>query len=148
VVREIFPRDSTATALKVISLDFTKGFCYFTPMHRKYEQLLEMATNVAIRRMSRIYSYQFGLAAIRRDGAIIRAYNEYSDVPMPPAHAEYRGSQKAGRNSVIAVVRLNNSHKWLLAKPCDRCKAFMQNNGIKRVLYSIDEGEYGVMDLS
>lgn len=114
----------------------------------KITDLLDEATEVAIKRMARKYTYQFGVAALRADGVKIYSYNEYALVPTPPGHAEARAAKKLGFGAIMAVVRLNNSHKWLMARPCERCQAYMLNRGVERVLYSIGDQEYGVLSLS
>lgn len=64
-------------------------------------------------------------------------------------HAEVDCIIKARRGltgTVMYVVRIGKNGKLLNSKPCDRCFAYLQHVGIKKVYYSIDKYPYIVME--
>ena len=61
------------------------------------------------------------------------------------SHAELRCINKAPvsklKNSILYVFRWSTAWKeWQLAKPCDMCLDFILKAGIKRVIYSDNNG--------
>jgi len=49
--------------------------------------------------------------------------------------------------STLYVTRISNKGNFLLSKPCPMCKRALKNAGIKRVYYTIDEEEMGILKL-
>jgi deoxycytidylate deaminase len=47
----------------------------------------------------------------------------------------------------FAVVRIGDKGVWMPSKPCENCERCMRRKGVKKVFYSIAEGEYGVLIL-
>lgn len=49
---------------------------------------------------------------------------------------------------VVYVVRINNNLKMMNSKPCSICMDVCFFVGVKRIVYSIDENSYGVVNLN
>lgn len=66
-------------------------------------------------------------------------------------HAELKSvlgiSRQLTQGADVFVVRVNWQGKFKLSKPCPMCMACMSYVGVKRVFYSIDEDNYGVIKL-
>jgi tRNA(Arg) A34 adenosine deaminase TadA len=50
-------------------------------------------------------------------------------------------------NADIYVVRVNNQGNWRLSYPCPMCIDVAKFVGIKRIIYSVDDGHVGVCKL-
>jgi deoxycytidylate deaminase len=60
-------------------------------------------------------------------------------------HAEVsalRGVDAAG--ATLYVARITRRGGWGLAKPCHRCEAFVRQSGVRRVVWTMNDDEYGV----
>ena len=90
-------------------------------------------------------NYRLGAVGIRTDGVIVASSNITTRQPQKEAHAEYRVCQKLDVGSTIYVVRIGEFNRLRLARPCRDCQLMMKNGGIKKVYYSINENEYGVI---
>lgn len=110
-------------------------------------RLLDIATGVALGRLTR--SQQFHLAAVglRKDGVVVSAYNDKRERTGWDHHAEARLCRKLTPYSRVAVVRLLADGKWAMARPCASCLRCLQRVGVERVYYSVGDGEYGVVVL-
>jgi len=89
--------------------------------------------------------YRLGAVGIRSDGAIVKSKNIPNMYPEPQAHAEARLCKKLDKGAIVYVVRIDANNLLTLAKPCDSCLRIMENKGVKKVYYSINEFEYGVI---
>ena len=89
--------------------------------------------------------YRLGAVGIRSDGVIVKSRNIPNKFPEPQAHAEARLVKKLDRGSVVYVVRIDSYNKLATARPCGDCIRALKFKGVKRVYYSIDETEYGVI---
>lgn len=47
----------------------------------------------------------------------------------------------------VVVARLNKKNKLMLSKPCNMCCKVLKDVGIKRIFYSIDEENFGIIKL-
>jgi pyrimidine deaminase RibD-like protein len=90
-------------------------------------------------------NYRLGAVGIRTDGTLVCSSNITTREPRKEAHAEYRVCQKLNIGSVIFVVRIGESNRLRMARPCKDCQSMMKNGGIDRVYYSISDNEYGVI---
>jgi deoxycytidylate deaminase len=55
-------------------------------------------------------------------------------------------ANKPLKNTTMLVVRLGGSDNLLLAKPCIYCQDYINNTGIKRVIYSISNNSFGIIE--
>lgn len=55
--------------------------------------------------------------------------------------------KKVTTGADVYVVRLNPSGNLKNSRPCDMCIGVLKFVGVRRVFYSIDNNEYGVMKL-
>ena len=51
------------------------------------------------------------------------------------------------KNATVYVVRIDAKDDFKLSRPCAMCQAALKHVGIKKVIYSINNEEYGVMKL-
>jgi len=63
----------------------------------------------------------------------------------PSQHAEARLARKLDYGSVVYVSRTLKNGDVALAKPCARCYAILRGKGVRKVFYTINESEYGVI---
>lgn len=103
-----------------------------------------------------IRDFYLGAVGIRNDGAIVKASN--GPVVMidsdrkssyPAAHAEFRLSRKLDKGSIVFVCRIKKGNKSFgLARPCKDCQRKLAAKGVKKVYYTINDHEYGVLFLN
>jgi tRNA(Arg) A34 adenosine deaminase TadA len=91
--------------------------------------------------------YRLGAVGVRKDGVMVCASNISTRKPSPKAHAERRLVKKMTDKSNMFVVRIDSKNKFKLARPCNSCLSAMRRRGISRCYYTVDEHEYGVIDL-
>lgn len=91
-------------------------------------------------------SFFLGAIGVRRDGKIVHAINGSSKIPTRQAHCEYRLSTKLDVGSIVYLVRIRRDGLLGNSKPCHNCQKALRTVGVKRVYYSIQNNEYGVMD--
>ena len=92
-----------------------------------------------------------GAVGKRSDGAVVQSWNGSSAGTTydrcPSAHAEARLARKLDAGSVVYVARVRRDNgKLAMAKPCAHCERILRNRGIRRVEYSINEHEFGVLE--
>lgn len=51
------------------------------------------------------------------------------------------------KGASLFVLRINNSGNLRLAKPCEHCMQYITYVGIKKVIYTIDDNEFGIIKL-
>lgn len=93
-------------------------------------------------------SRKFRLAAIgiRRDGRIVVSRNGGTKGERTPsAHAEARLARKLDKGSIVYVARTTKIGNTVIAKPCPRCLAVLKYKAVSKVVYTINENEYGVL---
>lgn len=92
-------------------------------------------------------NYKLGCVAIRKDGVIVAAHNAMAKrMPFYSAHAERRVIRKAGYGATLFVARILSNGDWAMAKPCPTCQVVLKARRVKRVIYTIGPGEYGVWE--
>jgi len=64
----------------------------------------------------------------------------------PSTHAERRSCKRGGRGATVYVARVLRNGELAMARPCPRCLAYLTSMRVKRIYYSINEKEYGVID--
>lgn len=50
-------------------------------------------------------------------------------------------------NATVYVVRIDAKDDFKLSRPCSMCQAVLKHVGVKKVIYSINNEEYGVLKL-
>jgi len=90
--------------------------------------------------------YKIGAVGIRSDGVIVCASNVSTRRPFPEAHAEHRLCKKLTTNSIVFVVRIDAEGNYRLAKPCATCLARLKIVKTRKVYYTINNFEYGVIE--
>jgi hypothetical protein len=119
-------------------------------------ELIRLAGNYALTKNDPNDRRNFLIGAVgqRRDGAIVHSRNlSISDIKppnikfkrFPNSHAERRLIGKLDYGSVIYVARIARGTRDLaMARPCELCRAVIENHGVLKVYYSISPNEYGI----
>ena len=113
----------------------------------KVWKMLRIAKKIALREKDIKRRALHGAVAIRYDGVLIGSSNIANTGKCQLAHAESRVLKKAGQNSIIYVVRVTRDRQLRLSRPCSGCLSEMINRKVKKVYYSINNNEYGVINL-
>lgn len=91
-------------------------------------------------------NFLLGAIGLRSDGVIVKSFNGHSHFPNRRAHAEYRLAQKLDVGSTVYVVRVRlGDGKMALAYPCKSCQKVLASKGVKKIYFSINENEFGVI---
>jgi cytidine deaminase len=91
--------------------------------------------------------YRLGAIARRKDGAIVNACNGRPSHVHAPSHAEFRLCRKLDSSKTVYVARINKHGEMAMAKPCRACQIALRRRKIEKVIYTINNNEYGVMFL-
>jgi hypothetical protein len=92
-------------------------------------------------------SFLLGSVAIRGDGAMVRAMNAPSIEPNRMAHSEYRVSRMLDSGATVYVARIRLiDGSFGMAKPCRDCYKILKGKRVKRIYYTINDNEYGVIE--
>lgn len=72
-------------------------------------------------------------------------YNKFLsyDVKKPKLHAEMDALIKAGKDAkggTLYIFRRGNDNLYRISKPCKACMKFIRDSGIKRVVYTTENG--------
>jgi len=130
----------------------------------KTERYLEMARKEAA---SGVFHMRHGAVLVKGGSIINKSCNSpnfslfmkrfcFKKAPikrnsMATRHAELMcvlGLDKSKTNgATICVVRINNQGKFMMSRPCELCMEVMKFTGIRNVIYSINEDEYGRINL-
>jgi tRNA(Arg) A34 adenosine deaminase TadA len=107
---------------------------------------LRMAARISIKGNWRRKAH-IGCLAVRGDGTIVQSWNGCSTDVCPTAHAEARLARKLDAGSVVYVARVRRDNgKMAMSKPCAHCERILKNRGVKRIEYSINEHEFGILE--
>jgi len=119
----------------------------------KTKKFLDLAGNVA--NQGGYPRFKHGAALVKGSSVINTAYNKngycsfgarfYEGNPNNVTlHAELASILNIERenteNSVVYVVRVNTAGEYRLSKPCKMCESAMRFCGIKKVIYSTNDG--------
>jgi len=114
-------------------------------MNNKIFNYLEIAGRVALQKSSE-RSFLLGAVGVRRDGALVRAFNGSDLIPNRKAHAEYRLAKKLDWGAEVYVVRiLKSTGRFAMSRPCDSCLKALRSKGVVKIYYTIGEREYGTI---
>jgi tRNA(Arg) A34 adenosine deaminase TadA len=113
------------------------------------KKYFDLAKNIAVSTKNNdIRTFLIGAIGIREDGIIVSSRNISSRDRCKHAHAETRLVKKLGKNSYVFVARVTRIGNIGLAKPCINCEIALRNKGVKKVYYTIDNKNFGILDLS
>ncbi len=104
----------------------------------KFPKQLQMALLEARKGSRR--TFYLGAVAQRNDGAWVKARNEKVVNVFPRAHAESRLSRKLTPGCTVYVARITNDGLVAMAKPCKRCEDRLRHVGVKRVVFTTNDG--------
>ena len=107
------------------------------------------------------YRFRLGAVIIQNGRVLGKGFSQYRNSPinvsdahvkMCSVHAEADALRDAIgyfqqwplKKATIYVARLNKANLLVLAKPCDRCTSLLLANGVKCMIWTIDENQYGV----
>lgn len=107
-------------------------------MARKFPRQIEMAIIEAKKGSKR--TFYLGAVAQRADGTWVKSRNEKVVSVFPRAHAESRLSRKLTPGCTVYVARVTCSGTTAMAKPCRRCEDRLRHVGVKRVVFTTDDG--------
>ena len=111
-------------------------------MHRYLHQAAEISLKGAKNRRAYL-----GAVGIRSDGTIVTSYNGCAENRKPPAHAEARLAKKLDVGAVVYVARTRRDNGEIaMAKPCAHCENALRHRGVRKVVYTIAENEYGTIE--
>ena len=91
--------------------------------------------------------FYVGAVGVRNDGATTVSRNCATDGPCPEAHAESRLVRKLDMHATVYVARMRRDGNWGMARPCPSCLRLMMTREVKRVYYTINNGEYGTINM-
>ena len=91
--------------------------------------------------------FRVGAVGIRNDGVMVACSNICTRTPNKHAHAEARLVRKLTPKSIVYVVRIDSNGEFRNARPCENCSRLLSQKKVKKVYYSINEQEYGVIDI-
>lgn len=109
---------------------------------------LKLAALISIKSYQRRSNKKACIAAVgvRTDGKIVSAKNGRALDRFFAAHAEARLAKKLDVGSSVYVARMRRDNGELaMSKPCPGCERILRHRGVKRVMYTINENEYGVL---
>jgi tRNA(Arg) A34 adenosine deaminase TadA len=107
--------------------------------------LLHRAAGYAAR--DDLREYLVGCCAQRADGTLVFSRNAPAPHRLPEGHAERRIIRKAGFGACYYIARLLRSGGLGLAKPCKRCHMALLSQKASKVVYSVSDKEYRVLQL-
>ena len=113
-------------------------------------QLLRLAGKAANPNTDHYRTAFVGAVCVRLDGVLVSSRNgstSSNSEKIPSAHAEARIVNRSGYGAIIYVARVRRDGSLAMAKPCSRCEASMRSMRVKKVYYTINETEYGVICL-
>lgn len=108
----------------------------------------ELAARVATLKDD-VRTHKIGAAGIRADGVLVLASNGpvKTQRPVPGGHAEVRLCRKMDKYGVVFVVRAAPGGRYGMARPCPTCQRALKRKKVERVYYTINNNEYGVLEL-
>lgn len=108
-------------------------------------EMLQLAADAALKKTDG-RAFRLGAVGMRRDNRMVSASNGPSPYPTPNAHAEARLLLKLTPGSSVWVARVRRDGSLGIARPCGACERRLRAGGVVRVVYTISDNEYGVID--
>ena len=112
--------------------------------------MLKVAAAAALQGLERgtdIRTFFLGAVGIRKDGVLVTSRNVASREVALSHHAEARLTRKLTPDSEVWVARVRKNGEWAMARPCESCQKRLRTSGVKRVTYTIEPNEWGILDL-
>jgi tRNA(Arg) A34 adenosine deaminase TadA len=107
----------------------------------------EIAKKLAMKPSSKKH-YLFGAVGIRFDGKIVMSNNISNPGKDVHCHAEARLSRKLDKGSIVYVARVSKNGKHCrLARPCVECQRKLKSKKVSEVHYTINDYEWGTLNL-
>jgi len=122
-------------------------------LSKKKQRYINIAKEVAA--SSEYPSFKHGAVLVNGNAVINTSCNKYGynrfaarfrrrDEGLPTVHAELGSILNMDRSktdgAIVYVVRINKQGDTLMSRPCNMCAAAMKHCGIKKVIYSTNEG--------
>jgi len=110
--------------------------------------LLLLAVKVANPLIDRHRKALIGCIVQRADGCLVSSRNGSTPSPCgksPTCHAERKAIRKSDYGATLYVARVTKNNEIAMAKPCASCLVALRSKRVKRVYYTINEKEYGVL---
>lgn len=105
-------------------------------------QAISLAKTTKTREFKRFSHAAIG---IRKDGVRVEAVNGWECNRDPHHHAEGRLCRKLDVGSTVFVGRVLRDGRVANSRPCPGCQALMRARGVRKVVYSLTQSEFGVM---
>lgn len=92
--------------------------------------------------------YLLGTVGLRNDGIFVKSKNIAATNFTPRHHAETRLIKKLTPGSIVWIARVTreNGH-WAMSRPCSNCEKRLRSVGVKRIVYTISPGEWGIINV-
>jgi len=92
--------------------------------------------------------YLLGSVGVRYDGAIVSAVNGSDKKRNRKIHSEYRLLNMIDHHATVYIVRIRAGDESLaMARPCPSCFKALISKKTKKIIYSIDDHHYGVINI-
>src|SRR5260221_7436004 len=114
-------------------------------MNRKIFDYFEIAGKIAISGPS-TRNFLLGCIGLRRDGAIVKAFNGSAEIPNRQIHSEYRVARKLDAGATVYVARIKAiDGEFGMSRPCPDCMKILQAKKVAKIYYTIAKNEYGTI---
>jgi tRNA(Arg) A34 adenosine deaminase TadA len=110
--------------------------------------LLLLAAKVANPSIDRFRKAILGCVVVRSDGAVVSSRNGSTPMPWgtsPTCHAERKAIRKSDYGATLYVARVKKTGEIAMAKPCEACMNALRSKKVKKIYYTINDQEYGVI---
>lgn len=122
-------------------------------------KLIKMAAKIALPNDAALdrRGFWIGSVGVREDGTIVSAKNAAVEFVgtvenhqlIPNAHSEPRCLRKMGKRGTLYVARvLKGSRDLAISRPCCICQPFLRAFQVEKVYYSVNNYQYGVLDVA
>ena len=111
------------------------------------DDMLSLAAGTALRKDD-CRSFKLGAVGLRNDGTIVYSLNGPAPDKCSQVHAEARLCNKLTPGSIVWVARIRHDGSLGMARTCPSCERRMRSTGVDRIIYTISDVEYGVINMS
>lgn len=116
-------------------------------MNKKILNFFEIAARTATSKDDR-RSFFLGAIGIRNDGVMVRSLNSPTENKNRMAHAECKLCRKLDYYAEVYVARVRmDTYKFAMARPCSACYKTLKTKKVKKIFYTINENQYGILNL-
>lgn len=118
-------------------------------MRNSVKNYLRIAAKIAqgrrLRKADLKKQFYLGAVAHRKDGAMRYAFNGTAQYRTPEIHCEVRLSKKLDVGATVYLARMTADGNMANSRPCDNCLRALKARGVKKIFYTINNNEYGVL---